>query len=389
LNNLKKVWFISVLLTLICSAINYSSGYAVEKVSPIPTLQLPCQAALLIEAESGKIIFAKEPHKRWPPASMTKMMLMLIVMEKIEEGSIKLEEEIIVSAFASKIGGSQVYLKEGEVFTLEELMKAIVIHSANDACVAIAEYTAGSSEAFVDMMNQRAQELGLKETEYHSVHGLPPGRGQKEDLTSAYDLATLGKEIVKYPLILKWGSTRQDSFRSGQFILYNTNKLVGRLRGIDGIKTGFYSKAKFNVTATGQRDGLRFIAVILGADTNKSRFKQASRLLNMAFNNYEKVKILKAGDPVGDPVKISGGKKNITQPLAGKDAIALVRKTKEKQIEIKTVVTEPIAAPLKQGEEIGIVIITLNGEVLTKVPAVMGEEIPQAHLFWRIFPFFD
>ena len=388
MDKVKNFCLIGTLLIL-WSAIIYSHSYARDKGADTTPTRLPCEAALLMEADSGKVIFAQEPHKRWPPASMTKMMLMLIVMEKIKDGSIKLEDKITTSAFASKIGGSQVYLKEGEVFTLEELMKAIVIHSSNDACVAIAEHIAGSSESFVDMMNQRASESGLKDTEYHSAHGLPPGPGQQEDMTCAYDLALLGRELIKYPLLLKWGGTLQDTFRNGQFILYNTNKLVGRLRGVDGIKTGFYQRARFNVTATAQRDGLRFIAVILGSTTNKDRFGQASRLLTMGFNNYKKVKVIKAGDPVGKPVKISEGKISTTQPRAGKDAIALVRKGKEKQIEVKTIITEPIIAPLKQGAEIGIIVITSDGEFLGKVPAVTGEEIPQANLFWRLFPFFQ
>lgn len=389
MGKLKQVWFIGTLLIIFCPVIIYSYSYAQDQSNGTKPLHLSCEAALLMEAESGKILIAQEPHKRWPPASMTKMMLMLIVMEKIKDGSIKLEDKITVSAFASKIGGSQVYLKEGEVFTLEELMKAIVIHSANDACVAVAEHIAGSAEAFVDLMNQRAKELGLKDTEYHSAHGLPPAPDQQEDLTSAYDLAVLGRELIMYPHILKWGGTVEDTFRSGQFILYNTNKLVGRLRGVDGIKTGFYSKAKFNVTATAQRDGLRFIAVILGAASNKDRFNQSSRLLNMGFNNYKKVKILKAGDTVGKPVKISGGEISTTQPRAGKDVIALLKKGKEKKIEIKTAITEPIIAPLKQGATIGIVIITSDGESIAKVPAVTGEEIPQASLFWRLLSFFQ
>lgn len=385
----KEAWLVGTLLIIFWSAIIYSYSYAQDKGTANTAFQLSCKAALLMEAQSGKILFAQEPHKRWPPASMTKMMLMVIVMEKVKEGSIKLGDKITVSALASKIGGSQVYLKEGEIFSLEELMKAIVIHSANDASVAVAEHIAGSKEAFVDIMNQRVEELGLKDTEYHSVHGLPPGPGQQEDITTAYDLALLARELIKYPLILRWGATVQDTFRSGEFILYNTNKLVGRFRGVDGIKTGFYSKAKFNMTATGQRDGLRFIAVILGAAASEDRFNQASRLLNLAFNNYKRVKILNAGEPVGKPVKIKGGKISTTQPQAGKDAIALVRRNQEKQIEVKTIVNEPIVAPLKYRAEIGVVIITSDGELLAKVPAVTGEEILRANLFWRLFPFFQ
>jgi D-alanyl-D-alanine carboxypeptidase (penicillin-binding protein 5/6) len=389
LHKYKKV-SLAVIVLVIFSGIGVCpSTYARGKKSDHTYIQIPCEAALLMEYVSAKVLYAKNPHKQWPPASMTKMMLMLIVMEKIKEGSVKLDDKITISALASKMGGSQVYLKEGEVFTLKELMKAIVIHSANDAAVAVAEYLAGSPEGFVDMMNQRAEELGLRDTRYHSVHGLPPGPGQEEDLTSAYDAALLGRELIKYPLILQWGATPRDSFRSGQFILYNTNKLIGRVRGVDGIKTGFYQKAGFNVTATAQRNGMRFIAVILGAATSEQRFAQASRLLNIGFNNYKRVTVIKAGDPLGKLVKVRGGKISTVQPRAGKDVTVLVKKAQEKDIEIRPIINDPLIAPLKKGDQIGIVIIKAGDEFLAKAPAITGEEIPQANLFWRLVPIFQ
>ncbi len=209
-----------------------------------------------MEPASGRVIFDQDMHKPWPPASMTKMMLMLIVAEKLHDGSLKLTDQVSTSALASKMGGSQVYLKEGETFSLDDMMKAIVVHSANDASMAMAEYIAGSGAAFVVMMNKRAHELGMKDTHYYSPHGLPPAPGEQADMTSAYDSALLARELIKYPDVLRWSSIDTCGFRNNTFELRNTNHLIRTYRGCDGLKTGFYYQAGFNVTATARRGGL-------------------------------------------------------------------------------------------------------------------------------------
>ena len=258
-----------------------------EQKAPRPADAEIYRAGILIEADSGTVLFEKNPHLKAPPASMTKMMLILLVAERVRDGSLHWDDPITASAWASKIGGSQVYLKQGEVFPLSEMMQAIVIHSANDASVAVAEAVAGSSEAFVDLMNERAKQLGMNDTTYHSVHGLPPGKGQQPDISSAHDLATVARELVKFPDVMKWAGTKEAPFRNGAMTLTNTNRLVRETSWVDGLKTGYYREAGFNVTATGQRDGMRLIAVILGAPQKHDCFGEAGKLLNKGFADYK------------------------------------------------------------------------------------------------------
>jgi D-alanyl-D-alanine carboxypeptidase len=197
-----------------------------EGGTPKPGLTAPYATACVMEPATGTVIFDREMHQPWPTASLAKMMLMLIVAEKIGDGSLKLADTVMASQLAAKMGGSQVYLKEGERFSLDDMMKAVVVHSDNDASVAVAEYIAGSTDAFVVMMNQAAAKLGLKDTHYYSVHGLPPGPGQQTDVSSAYDLAVIARELVKYPDVLRWASIDVTGFRNGTFQLRNTNHLV-------------------------------------------------------------------------------------------------------------------------------------------------------------------
>ena len=244
------------------------------------------RAGILMDADTGTVLFEKDAHRQNPPASMTKMMLMLLVAERVRDGSMHWDDPIATSAWASKIGGSQVYLKQGEVFPLSEMMQAIAIHSANDASVAVAEALAGSTEAFVDLMNQRAKELGMRDTVYRSVHGLPPGKGQVSDMSSAHDMAVVARALVKFPDVMKWSGTKEAPFRNGAMTLTNTNRLVRETSWVDGLKTGYYREAGFNVTATAKRDGLRLIAVVMGATQKHDCFGEAARLLNKGFAEY-------------------------------------------------------------------------------------------------------
>ena len=356
---------------------------AVQKV--VEDNQTPYTAALLMEARTGQILFEQDIHKPWPPASLTKMMLMLIVMEKVKQGALKLDEPIEVSARASKIGGSQVYLKQGERFALEEMMKAIVIHSANDASEAVAEKLAGDADAFVVMMNQRAQELGLKDTKYFNAHGLPPDKSQQPDVTSAYDIALLARELVKYPDILRWSSTAKDSFRDGRFVLENTNHLIGHFPGADGLKTGSYHEAGFNLAATAERDGMRLISVTMGSPTNKIRFREAARLLTMGFAEYKMLTVLKPGEAVTQEVRMKGGQVKTIHAVAGGPAQILVKRADEKAVKSSIQLTSPVWAPLKKGDKVGEVTLTLGDKPLGKVTLVTNEDIGQSNIIWRLW----
>jgi D-alanyl-D-alanine carboxypeptidase (penicillin-binding protein 5/6) len=356
---------------------------AVQKV--VEDNQTPYAAALLMEAKTGQILLEQDIHKPWPPASLTKMMLMLLVAERLKQGALKLDEPIEVSARASKIGGSQVYLKQGERFTLEEMMKAIVIHSANDASEAVAEKIAGDPDAFVVMMNQRAQELGMKDTKYFNAHGLPPDKGQQPDVTSAYDVALLARELVKYPDILKWSSTAKDSFRDGKFVLENTNHLIGRFPGVDGLKTGSYHEAGFNLAATAERDGMRLISVTMGSPSNKVRFREGAKLLAMGFAEYKMLTLLKPGEAVQQEVKIKGGQVKTMHAVAGGPAQILVKRSDEKAVKSSVQLTSPVWAPLKKGDKVGEMTLMLGDKALGKVTLVSNEDIGQSNIIWRLW----
>jgi D-alanyl-D-alanine carboxypeptidase (penicillin-binding protein 5/6) len=317
---------------------------------------------------------------------MTKMMLMLIVAERVRDGSLHWDDPIPTSAWASKIGGSQVYLKQGEVFSLGEMMQAIAIHSANDAAVAVAEAVAGSSEAFVDLMNERAKELGMHDTVYHSVHGLPPGKGQQADMSSAYDMATLARQLVQFPDILKWTSTKEAPFRNGTMTLTNTNRLVRETSWVDGLKTGYYAQAGFNVTATAKRDGLRLIAVIMGAPQKRDCFSQAAMLLNKGFAEYKALVAVKKGDIVANDVAVSGGKPHFVRVVAGGEVAILVKRGEKRNFSLELALPGEVHAPLKANAEIGQVLVKDGDAVVGKVPALAADPVEKQTSLWeRLF----
>lgn len=345
----------------------------------------PIESVLLMEGTTGAILFEKDMHKQRAPASMGKMMLMLIVMEKLRAGELHLSDSIAVTAHASKMGGSQVYLREGEVFTLEEMMKAIAIASANDACVAIAEHISATVEGFLELMNERAKALGMHDTHFETVHGLPPTNGNAGDLTSAHDMAVLARELTKYPDLLGWSAAKEDSLRGGKFILTNTNKLVYQFPGVDGIKTGFHAQAGFNITATAQRDGLRMIAVVMGAPNSTVRFDEAKRLLAMGFNSYRKVVLVRKDAPVGPEIKVSGSTLRKVRAVAQEDVAVVVKKGIEKQLVTDVEVPKDLSAPAHRGQVIGEVRIKHQEQILTRTAVVVPEEIPKVGLIWRLF----
>jgi D-alanyl-D-alanine carboxypeptidase (penicillin-binding protein 5/6) len=343
------------------------------------------KSAILMEYESGRIIYEKNMHLQLPPASMTKMMLMLVVMEKIKENKITLKDKITITGAASKIGGSQAYLKEGEVFTLEELMQSIAIHSSNDSCYAVSEYISGSTEGFVELMNDYAKELGMNDTLYHTVHGLPPAtEDEEEDMTSAYDSAILAKKLVEYPELLKWTSTKEAPFREGKFIMRNTNKLIGTFPGADGLKTGFYSKAGFNLTATAKKDETRLISVVMGAPSEAARTSESKRLLSMGFNSYHKKVLLKRGKYFDIELTVPNGHPDKIKPIASTDLVVFA---KDKEIQKLTMTFEPVAdlkAPLKRDDTVGMIVAKIGEDKISSIKAYPPEPIPEANFFWKI-----
>jgi D-alanyl-D-alanine carboxypeptidase (penicillin-binding protein 5/6) len=337
--------------------------------------EAPYAAALLVDRDSGQVLFAKNEHLRWPPASMTKMMTVLIAMEQVRDHALALDDTIIASSWASKIGGSQVYLSEGEQFSLRDLLASIMIASANDAAVAVAERIAGSAEAFVALMNQRARELGLADTEFHSVHGLPPGRGQEPDVMSAADLVTVGRALAAYPEVMEWAKTSEAPFRGGALQMRNTNHLVRTYSGADGLKTGFYDAAGFEVTATATRDGLRLMAVVLGAPTKNGCFNEAAKLLTTGFAGWRAIDAAKAGAPVGKPIAVTGGAAPEVIGIAAGDLRLTVPRSGAAPVKVEVKVPAQIAAPVTKGQVIGEVVVTRGNDSLGHVDVVASQDV--------------
>lgn len=342
---------------------------------------------ILLDAESGHVLFAQEPHRQRPPASTVKTMLELVVMEAVRDGQVKLTDSIKVSANASRIGGSQVFLKEGEVFSLHDLMKAIVIASANDACVAVAEHVAGSVEGFVEMMNQKAEALGLKDSHFVNVHGLDEERVEEGNLTSAYDLSRIALELVNYPEILEWSSIPEAPFRGGTFTLRNTNKLIGQFAGMDGIKTGYTSKARFCLVGTAKRNDLRLVSVVMGLPSERSRFAETAKLLGVGFATYKRVVFARRGETVGTVV-VEAGHEDSARVVASVDVGAVVKRGDEKRLKKVIEHREAIEAPISKGDTLATVKIVLGDTVLTTVAGVAEREIARAGFFERMLKIF-
>lgn len=357
-------------------AARHKAHAAPAKAASTAPADEPYSEAVVMEPTTGTVLFEKNDHQPWPTASLAKMMLMLIVAQKIQDGSLKLTDQISTSREASKMGGSQVYLKEGETFSLDDMMKAVVVHSANDASLAVAEYVGGSSTAFVQMMNQQAAALGMKDSHYYSVHGLPPAPGQQADVASAYDQALLARELLKYPDVLRWSSIDTAPFRGGSFELRNTNHLVRTYTGCDGLKTGFYDKAGFNVVATAKRNNLRLIAVVLGTPHKLTNFKEAAELMSNGFANYEMASIAKKGSAASQTVAITNGASPTMAPVFAADA-AVFSKRGEAKKDVKITYTLPatINAPVKAGQQIGTAQVMANGKVIETVALIAPADV--------------
>ncbi len=332
-------------------------------------------AYVVMDAESGTILAEHEAHKRWPPASMAKMMTVLVAMERVRAGSLSLDTPVRTSAWASRIGGSQVYLAEGETFPLGELLKAVMIESANDAAVAVAEHIAGSSAAFVQLMNPRAAALGLADTTYQSPHGLPPAKGQTADLTSAHDLAVLARELMRFPEAVRWGGTASAGFRNDTLAMANTNHLIRTYAGATGLKTGYYREAGFSVTATATRNDLALIAVVLGLPTKQESFAEAARLLNESFATYRVVAPARRGAPVGQ-VPIAGGSEGSVRAMALGDLRVLVKRGEDKDVVVEARIPRLVQAPVRLREPLGDVVVRRGDQELGRVAVVAEREVP-------------
>jgi serine-type D-Ala-D-Ala carboxypeptidase (penicillin-binding protein 5/6) len=344
----------------------------------------PYKAFIIVEADGGKMIDGINIHERRAPASITKLMVAYVVFDRLASGTIKLTDKVMVTKEASKIGGSQVYLKEGEAFTLEELMKAMMIASGNDAAYAISQYVAGSKDEMIKLMNIQAKALGLNDTEFHTVHGLPPSKGEKEDLTSCNDLAILARELLKNPKVLEWTSIQNDTFRDGKFTLTNTNKLLAKFPGTDGLKTGFYSQAGFNVVATAKKGDMRFIAVVMGSPSGKIRDMSTMEKLQKAFAQFKMISVVKKGEVIDRDVYLVDGKYRKMKGVTEKGFLYPMDVGKKGAIARQIALPEKIQGEIKEGQRLGELIFKLDGQEIGKVNIVSPVYVPKANLFTRL-----
>lgn len=360
---MKKVIFISIFLFSLC-IVN------AEEITP------NAKSSILIEASTGKILYEKNSNEKFAPASMTKMMSLLLIMENIDNGNLKMDEVIKVSKNASSMGGSQIFLKENEEMTVEDLLKGITIGSANDATVALAERIAGTEDAFVKLMNDKVKELNLKNTNFKNCTGLD----EINHYSSAYDMSIIAKELVKHKTILEFSSIYETYLRKGtenEFWLVNTNKLVRFYNGVDGLKTGYTDEAGYCLTATINKDNMRVIAVVMGEPTSNVRNDEVSNLIDYGYNLYQR-EIYLTKEEVLDTVPIEKGNDKTVNIVTIEDA-SIINKKGHKigeityELDIKN-----IKAPIKKGEVVGSVIIKEDGKEIIKTNVTVNETVEKA-----------
>ena len=345
------------------------SALAEERENEENPLGITAQSAVLMEASTGKILYAHNENEALPPASVTKVMTLLLVMEAIGCGSLDWEDAVTVSAHAASMGGSQIYLKEGETMTVKDLVKSVVIASANDAAVALAEHIAGSEEAFVSAMNERALSLGLTGTHFENTNGLDDT--VENHTCSARDIAVMSRELIRYPEILAFSSTWMDTVRDGAFTLTNTNRLVRFYPGATGLKTGSTAKAGFCISATAERDGVSLIAVIMNAESRDTRNAEAKKLLDYGFSHYA---VYRDTNEALSSVAVRGGCLESVAVRASAVSFA-VPKDALSRVERRLVLPDSLYAPIAAGETVGRVEYYLDGEKLGETPVCAEEQV--------------
>lgn len=356
------------------SAIDSSGNVTVFGIEE-GSLDLPCKSAILMEEKTGTVLYFQNADEALPPASVTKVMTLLLIMEALDSGTVHLDSTVTVSANAASMGGSQVFLKEGEQMVLEELLKSVVIASANDAAVALAEYIGGSVGAFVEKMNAKAKLLGMTSTTFENVTGLDDTA--ENHVTSAKDIALMSRALISYPDILKYSSVWMDTIRNGEFGLTNTNRLVRYYQGCTGLKTGSTAKAGFCVSATAKRDSLSLICVIMGAESRDIRNESASQLLDWGFANYA---LFESSAEKLLPLPMKGGTKN-TCEISYPQFCAVVEKANLSSVKKTAVLPQCMAAPVKKGDTVGTVEFSIENQTIGSVPITSDETVKKISFF--------
>ncbi len=364
-----------LLAALLCFVLLFSFAVPLCSAEEATPFDLNCRSAVLMEAETGKVLYEKNADESLPPASVTKIMTLLLIMEAIDGGSLKWDDTVTASAHATSMGGSQIYLKEGEQMSVRDMVKSVVIASANDAALALAEHICGSESAFVAKMNTRAAELGMKNTVFENTNGLDDST--QNHVTSARDIAIMSRELIKHKEILEFSSTWMDTIRNGAFGLTNTNRLVRFYNGCTGLKTGSTAKAKFCISATAERDGMSLIAVIMASPTRDERNDAAKTLLDWGYANFA---LYRPALDLPKSLTVIGGKKEDC-PIVSDDICAVIPKGAEKKISGSVELPEKLTAPLASGSEIGTVKFTLDGKEIARSSIKTAEEIKKINYF--------
>ncbi len=349
---------------LLCAVLLLTTGVRAVEVS--------APSAILMEKETGTVLFAKDEHKQLEPASVTKVMTLLLTMEAVDSGQLKYDDMVTASAHACSMGGSQIWLKENEQLSVSDMLKAVCVVSANDCAVALAETVAGSEDAFVERMNQRAAELGMKDTAFKNATGLPAAG----HVTSAYDIALMSRELIlNHPDIRQYTTIWMDTLRSGESQLVNTNRLVRFYEGATGLKTGSTDSALYCLSATAEREGMELIAVVMKGATSPQRFEDAQSLLNYGFASYALRKVVP--EQALPPVPVELGTQATVQPVPGEGGTLLLEKAKAGNLTQSVTLEESAAAPVALGDRLGTLTVSSGEEVVAEIPLLAGEEVPR------------
>lgn len=342
-------------------------------------VDIKAEAYVLMDADSGKVLLSKDEHKRLPPASMTKLMTMILAAEDLEEGKVVLKDKVVTSEEAWKMGGSQIYLEPGEEMSFEDMLIAIAVGSANDASVAVAEHLEGTHQNFVGRMNRKAKMLGLKNTHFINSYGLPADN----HYSSAYDMAVMARYALNYPKILEYTSIKEYNLRQGEFKLFNTNKLLWWYQGADGFKTGWTNEAKYCLTATAKRDGLRLVGSVLASPEKHGNFRDVMQLFNYGFAKYTYKSFFSRGSVCGI-VKIGKGVTDQVEVVAEDDVGSIMVKGEEKKITSEKRLPAYIDAPVVRGQKLGEMRVYREGNLVKEVNLIAAADVPRAGLMKEI-----
>lgn len=352
----------------------------VGSVFAAPPFKIDAKSAILIDSKTGKVLYEHNVHAKLPPASITKIMVLLLTMEALDSGQIKLTDEVTVSEYASSMGGSQVYLEAGEVNTVNNLLKAIAVRSGNDASVAMAEHIAGSEELFLVKMNEKAKTLGMKNTHFSNVTGFD----EKDHYTSAYDVSLMSRALLKHKQITKWTNIWMTTIMVGKNHdieqgLVNTNRLIRFYKGACGLKTGYTSKSGHCLSACAQRGSLQLVSVVLGCSNSNIRFNESKKLLDFGFATYDSMNLCKKGAKI-DTVNVMKGKEEEINIYAADDLDVLITKGQKGKIEKKVILPDNLMCPLNKGDKVGEMVVTMNKKVIGKVDLIVKKDLKKANI---------